>query len=146
MSEDLHCFHADVSSIGISKELEQRLERELTVTLSGYFTEFSANIRNIRIYESKYGLVKPHVDIAVYPEDTHTCLVYLTDEFDGGILTVKTKTDQNHILSHGESHKKHLCVTPEPRVIYGIWHISCCFRKALFIIQMNSWKVVKLSC
>ena len=104
----------------ISTELEQRLARELTVTLSGYFTEFSANLRNIRIYESHYGIVKPHIDIAVYPEDTHTCLIYLTDEFDGGILTVKAKRDQNHILSHGESHKKHLCVTPEPRVTYGI--------------------------
>ncbi len=104
----------------ISTSLEQRLVHELTVTLSGYFTEFSADPRNIRIYESHYGIVKPHVDVAVYPEDTHTCIIYLTDTFDGGVLTVKTKRDQAHILSHGEEHKKYLCVTPEPRETYGI--------------------------
>ena len=50
---------------------------------------------NIRIYLSNFGTVKPHVDVSMYGDDTHTCLIYLTDDFIGGVLTVEDENQKN---------------------------------------------------
>lgn len=104
----------------LPNDILSRLVTELTVTLSGYFVDFKVNPNNARIYESNYGTIKPHVDVAMYPGDTHTCLIYLTDDFEGGILTVKVKRDEEDMNTYGDIEKKHLCITPEPRETYGV--------------------------
>lgn len=52
---------------------------------------------NFRLYESEYGIVKPHRDLPMCGDDTHTCLIYLTDSFVGGNLTVEDEHDLNPI-------------------------------------------------
>ena len=52
---------------------------------------------NFRLYESEYGIVKPHRDLPMCGDDTHTCLIYLTDSFMGGNLTVEDEHDLNPI-------------------------------------------------
>ena len=52
---------------------------------------------NFRLYESEYGIVKPHRDLPMCGDDTHTCLIYLTDSFVGGNLTVEDEQDLNPI-------------------------------------------------
>ena len=52
---------------------------------------------NFRLYESEYGIVKPHRDLPMCGDDTHTCLIYLTDSFEGGHLTVEDEQDLNPI-------------------------------------------------
>jgi hypothetical protein len=96
------------------------LIKELFISINGYFTKFIPNSNNIRIYQSNYGVVLPHKDIPTYQHDTHTCLIYLTDNFTGGVLSVKLPRSLEHIEEYGENDKKHLNITPEPRINYGI--------------------------
>jgi hypothetical protein len=100
--------------------LAQELARQLKITMSQYYTVIEPNEKNIRIYQSNYGITKPHRDIPSYPGDTHTCLIYLTDEFTGGVLSVKLPREEGHIQEYGSPELRHLNITPEPRAMYGI--------------------------
>jgi hypothetical protein len=93
-------------------ELTSEVVRQVHVALSGYYTRCHVSPTS-RIYASDYGKVLPHRDVATYPDDNTTILVYLTDDFSGGELTVKVPRSKEHELGH-------LAVTVEPRVGYGI--------------------------
>ncbi len=97
-----------------------QLNKELNITLAQYYTCFKPNTDYIRIYHSNYGTVKPHTDVPINPTHTHTCLIYLTDDFYGGNLSVKVPRSQAHFNQFDEPEKKHLTVTVEPRQSYGI--------------------------
>jgi hypothetical protein len=58
--------------------------------------EFAFDVDNIRIYHSNYGTVKPHRDVPTNPKFTYTCLIYLTDDFYGGRLTVQQKEEDEY--------------------------------------------------
>ncbi len=103
----------------LPQELTNRLNQELEITTSQYYLKFVPNTDYIRIYHSNYGIVKPHQDIPSDPKFTHTCLIYLTDDFYGGVLSVKVPRSQTHIQTHGNPEKKNLTITMEPRVCYG---------------------------
>ena len=104
----------------IPDNLAKELARQLQITMSNYYTVFEPNEKNIRIYQSNYGITQPHRDIPSYPGDTHTCLIYLTDDFTGGVLSVKLPREEAHIQEYGSPELKHLNITPEPRAMYGI--------------------------
>jgi hypothetical protein len=104
----------------IPQHFAQQLEKELLITMSQYYLKFIPNIDYIRIYHSNYGIVKPHKDVPTKPTDTHTCLIYLTDDFYGGILSVKIPRSEEHIKLFHQEEKKHITVTIEPRQSYGI--------------------------
>jgi hypothetical protein len=65
----------------------------------------------MRIYYSDFGEVKPHKDVTIKDNYNYTLLIYLSDNFDGGKITVKVPIEEI---------KKHYYVTPEPRKCYGI--------------------------
>jgi hypothetical protein len=99
--------------------LIQTLKQELEITMDQYYLKFVPNTNYIRIYHSNYGIVKPHQDVSIDPAFTHTCLIYLTDDFYGGVLSVKVPRTEGDIQTYGEPKKKNLVVTMEPRVCYG---------------------------
>jgi len=101
-------------------DLTTILIKELYTSINGYFTKFIPNANNIRIYQSNYGIVYPHKDVPTYVQDTHTCLIYLSDDFNGGVLSIKIPRSTEHIQEYGKDDKKHLIITPEPRINYGI--------------------------
>lgn len=74
----------------IPDDLTDKIITEIYKNLSDYYTKLSIK-DNIRIYCSDYGTIKPHVDIPMCGDDTHTCLIYLTDNFVGGNLTIENK-------------------------------------------------------
>jgi len=86
--------------------LIQTLKQELEITMGQYYLKFIPNCDYIRIYHSNYGIVKPHQDVPIDPRFTHTCLIYLTDDFYGGVLSVKVPRTEYHIESYGEPEKK----------------------------------------
>ena len=47
-------------------------------------------------------------------------MIYITDDFIGGVLSVKLPQDQQHMLEYGSPELKHSNITPEPRIMYGI--------------------------
>lgn len=100
-------------------ELVNKLKKELEITTSQYYLKFIPNTNYIRIYHSNYGIVKPHQDVPSDPRFTHTCLIYLTDDFYGGVLSIKVPRTLTHIQAHGEPEKKNLTITMEPRECYG---------------------------
>lgn len=104
----------------IPSNLAHELARQLGITVAPYYTSFEPNAQNIRIYQSKYGIIQPHCDVPSYPGDTHTCLIYMTDEFTGGVLSVKLPRDKSHIQKFGYPKLQHINITPEPRAMYGI--------------------------
>jgi hypothetical protein len=104
----------------IPLDLAEQLVKECIVTMSQYYTYFKPNIEYIRIYHSNYGIVKPHKDVPIHPNYTHTCLIYLTDDYDGGILSIKLPRSDEHIKTFGSFDKKHLTITMEPRKSYGV--------------------------
>ena len=88
-------------------ELIQNLNKELIMTNSQYYDKFIPNTNHIRIYHSNYGIVKRHQDKPTNLFDTHTCLIYLTDDFYGGKLSIENSFN-NEIL------------TLEPKVSHGV--------------------------
>ena len=103
----------------LPQEISNELIKQLITTMSQYYVVFTPNQNNIRIYFSNYGIVKPHVDKPVYPDDTHTCLIYITDDFNGGNLTIKLPT--TNIIKKTDNIKgKFLNITCEPRICYGV--------------------------
>ncbi len=107
----------------LPQEQIQALKQEIEITISQYYFKFVPNTDYIRIYHSNYGIVKPHKDIPTDPKFTHSCLIYLTDDFYGGVLSVKIPLAALGCLSKSQTHenpeKKNLTVTMEPRVCYG---------------------------
>lgn len=65
----------------IPDDLHAKIKTEIYANLNKYYEELSLK-DNIRIYYSDFGIVKSHVD-------THTCLIYLTDDFTGGVFNYR---------------------------------------------------------
>ncbi len=95
----------------LTNELSEKIIKEVTATLRNYFDNFQIDSSNIRIYYSDFGTVKPHKDVTIKDKYNNTLLIYLSDEFDGGKITVKVPIEEI---------QKHYYVTPEPRKCYGI--------------------------
>jgi hypothetical protein len=100
----------------IPDELICQIVKEITQTCSNYWVKFVPNIKNIRLYYSDFGIVKPHKDVSTYG-DTHTLLIYLTENFTGGNLTVKVPRTVD---------TQHYYLTPEPRKCYGFLFPKTC--------------------
>ncbi len=95
----------------INSELSDRIIEEVYTTMSNYYNCFEIDYENIRMYYSDFGIVKPHKDVTIKDKYNCTLLIYLSDEFDGGKITVKVPIEEI---------SKHYYVTPEPRNCYGI--------------------------
>ena len=93
---------------GFSRTCHRTAETPLTPE---NFNNFHIYDNNMRIYYSDFGEVKPHKDVTIRDNYNHTLLIYLSDNFDGGKITVKVPIEEI---------KKHYYVTPEPRKCYGI--------------------------
>lgn len=74
---------------------------------------------NARLYSHVYGGIKPHTDKSRDGFSTHTLLIYLTDNFDDGKLSIKTKRSVEEKLEY-ENNKHHKVFTFVPKKGYGI--------------------------
>ena len=95
----------------IPKDLCDKLVNEIKITMTNNCNNFNVDINNIRMYYSDFGIVKPHKDVTIKENYNNTLLIYLSDDFDGGNITVKIPIEEI---------KKHYYITPEPRKCYGI--------------------------
>lgn len=95
----------------IDIDLCDKVINEINITMSNYYNNFQIDSNNIRIYYSDFGTVKPHKDVTIKDKHNSTLLIYLSDNFDGGNITVKIPIEEI---------SKHYYVTPEPRKSYGI--------------------------
>ncbi len=77
----------------IPKDIKEKLYDELIINIGCFYNFFKPNVNNVRIYKSVYGTVKPHIDIPTNPEETYTCLIYLSDDFYGGNLYIRQNTE-----------------------------------------------------
>lgn len=102
----------------LPEELTTRVVRECQVTMSSYFVAFE--VYNPRIYGQNYGITKPHRDASLDGRATHTLLIYLTDSFEGGVLSIKTPRTEKHVEVYGRPEHRHIVHTMEPRKGYGV--------------------------
>ena len=100
------------------------IEKSLRTTLYNYYTSFEIK-NNYRVYYSDFGTIKPHYDVPMCGDDTHTCLIYLTDDFEGGVLTIKKPYRDN--LYEDNLHEDNLYednlyedITFKPMKTYGV--------------------------
>ena len=96
-----------------NKEIHNRL----FATLSNY-----CDLRidsNARLYSQTFGGIKPHTDANRDGVSTHTLLIYLTDDFDNGKLSIRTKRSDEEKLAH-EPNMHHKVFTFAPRKGYGV--------------------------
>ena len=107
---------ADIDKL--NSEIIQSTKSELNATLIGYFPDME--IGEMRIYCQTFGDIKPHIDVATDGKSNVTCLIYLTDGYEGGELNIKIK--RKDLTMNPE--KEHFKFTITPKKGYGV-----CFNK-----------------
>lgn len=86
--------------------------------LNGYFGDMTLD-RHCRFYSQRYGGVKRHVDASHDNKSNYTLLIYLTDDFDDGKLSVKLPRSELEIQSE-DPDKKNKVFTIVPKKGYGV--------------------------
>lgn len=118
--EILDCFHHLEEQInhlarGIRYKGEQETPQWIEQRLNAVLTDYLGAIKispYIRLYRHICGDVKPHRDQSLYNHSNYTCLIYLSDDFEGGKLSLKIPQDEK------ETHYDILTITP--RRGYGV--------------------------
>lgn len=106
-------YHVDFD-LRLQIELAQRL----TVVLKDYFCNLEID-PNARFYSHQIGGIKPHTDGNHDNVCKYTLLLYLTDNFDDGRLSIKTKrTEEEKLIEQPDKH--HNVFTFTPKQGYGI--------------------------
>lgn len=104
--------------IDINLDQQSMITERILVVLQDYFPDMCMD-RYCRFYSHKYGGVKPHIDKSHDNQCNYTLLIYLTDDFDDGKLSIKTKrTDEDR--ERLEPNKFHHVFTITPIKGYGI--------------------------
>ena len=83
------------SDVDLRAEYRDICDR-LFVVLRDYFPDLQIS-PHARFYSHKYGAIKPHVDQNHDNKSNYTLLLYLTDDFDDGKLSIKTKRSNEEI-------------------------------------------------
>ena len=84
----------------ISIPMQNKIKKYIRLALSEYVNIIS--ISNIRFYSQSYGSTKAHYDVPLDGKSTHTLLIYLTDTFEGGELTLKCKIPKDGMKNSNE--------------------------------------------
>lgn len=86
--------------------------------LNAYFGDITID-PNCRFYDHAYGGVKRHTDAAHDNKSNYTLLIYLTDDFDDGKLSVKMPRSETEIQSEYPD-KKNKVFTIVPKKGHGV--------------------------
>ena len=94
------------------------LKERIMTSLRDYFPDIQLGM-TIRMYQQTFGGIKPHRDASLDGVSSYTLLLYMSDDFEGGKLSLKLKrTDQEKASS--ESSKHHKVFTFTPKIGYGL--------------------------
>src|SRR5580658_7059127 len=85
----------------IPMKFKESITEVLNQTLGTQYPDLK--IGYMRIYVQQFGSIKPHTDISSDGKSNVTCLIYLTDGYEGGELNIKVKRTDLSI----EPEKKH---------------------------------------
>jgi len=118
----------------------------LFTVLRDYFPDMKLD-RWARFYNHQYGAVKPHYDANHDFMATHTILIYLTDDFGGGRLSIKTRrSDEERLASEQPNHYHKVYIIVTPKAGYGVvfkknqlhWADECIGDKNFLLIHLYS--------
>lgn len=87
------------------------ITKRLYTTLNDYYPNMILD-RWARYYKHEYGAVKPHRDINHDNKSNYTLLIYLSDDFEGGQLSIKTIRLEEELLFQPEMHHKVFKIKP----------------------------------
>jgi hypothetical protein len=93
------------------------LSDNLFRVLDNYFTDLKID-PNVRLYSQIYGSIKPHTDKSHDGLCNYTLIIYLTDDFDDGALSIKMKRTKEELKI--DPNMKHKVFTIKPIVGYGV--------------------------
>jgi hypothetical protein len=127
----------------INLELYPFISDRIITTLSNYFVNLQMN-KFCRFYSHKYGEVRAHTDGSPDNQCYYTLLIYLTDDFEGGELSIKIKrTDEDRKLSFPD--KYHYIYTFKPMKGYGVVFNKNLLHWADIVIGPKNFLLVHLS-
>ena len=117
----------------------------LFIVLKDYFPDMKLD-KNARFYNHQYGAIKPHYDVNHDGVSTHTLLIYLTYNFEGGRLTIKTKRPDEERLLSSQPNYYHKVFTITPKIGHGVifkkdnlhWADDCIGDKNFLLIHIYS--------
>lgn len=111
-----------IIATGIRNKLEINtpdfLKERLPIVLFDYLGSIELS-PYIRYYKQKCGSIKPHKDKSLYGDFKYTCLIYISDDFEGGKLSLKVSRTAEEMAANNP-HLKHKVYTITPRKGYGI--------------------------
>lgn len=90
----------------------------LRVALRDYFPDISLG-PTARFYRHLFGSVRPHKDVSRDGASRYTLPLYLSDSFNGGRLSIKTRRTEQE-LCESEPGMKHKVFTFSPRSGYAV--------------------------
>ena len=107
-------LHVDVCLKSLFVDICERL----SIVLRDYFPDLQID-PNGRFYNHQYGGVKPHKDGCHDGKSNYTLLLYITEGFDDGRLSIKMKRTDDEI-QQSEQDKFHKVFTFNQRKGYGV--------------------------
>lgn len=118
----LACSRLRTEEGALSEELREEIRGQIRSSIGAYFGGF-VELGDLRVWRQDFGEVKPHLDVCSSAacaglSHVHTLLIYLTDDFEGGELSVKCPRRSNDL--DPEPEKRHRVFRFEPRIGFGI--------------------------
>lgn len=104
--------------IEVSLQDYDDIHTRILQVLNAYFGDLTLD-RNCRFYSQLYGGVKRHMDGSHDNKSNYTLLIYLTDDFDDGKLSVKLPMAESEINPE-DPDKKHKVFTIVPKKGYAV--------------------------
>lgn len=99
----------------VPQELKDLIKKRIYTALDKQYNDLIVS-DEMRIYVQEYGATKEHRDVSYDGKSNLTCLLYFTDDYDGGELKYKVKRTDLSV----EPEKKHNVITIKPKNGYGI--------------------------
>ena len=104
--------------IDLQEDVMSDIRERIVTVLRDYFPDIQL-ASTARMYSQDFGGIKPHRDASLDGASSYTLLIYMSDNFDGGKLSLKLKrTDEEKSLL--EPSKHHKVFTFTPKMGYGI--------------------------
>lgn len=109
-------------STGVRTKKECQTSKFICDRLQTVLRDYLGNLSfspEMRLYNQSCGGIKPHKDAALFGKHQYTCLIYLTDNFEGGYLSLKIKRSDTE-LQQCDFNLKHKVVTLTPKTGYCV--------------------------
>lgn len=117
----------------IPDDLKDQVKQAIITTINNSYAGDIKINNDMRIYIQTFGNIKPHVDIPTDGESNITCLIYLSDGYEGGELNIKIK--EKHLLFNVSPKKGYAILFLKKYLHYANEVFGC---KRILLVDLKS--------